>query len=274
MAYLNLDLDYFDHPKVGRLIGQLGRGADMLPVRLWCYCGKYHADTGELIGYSPLEIETAIKWWGQPGRAAEILVSLGFLERCENGFKVHDWDKINGHIGAFRARAQAGAKARWEKARADAQAMLKHSPSNAASNALQEDSKASESFPSGELNSARVDARHPQPPAGLPPVSQAHHDRARAVCEIYPIRSLRDGRAIRKDLLSMNRLASKIAAHPEFDWEDAARLEGLSDSPQDLGNWVAVQPDALLLETRRKQEQTPTPLKPGERPRKTLRNLV
>jgi hypothetical protein len=101
------------------------------------------------------------------------------------------------------------------------------------------------------------------------PVTQAHHDRARAVWEIYPIRSLRDGRAIRKDLASMNRLASKIAADPEFDWEDAARLEGLSDSPQDLGNWVGVQPDPLLLETRRKQERTPPPLKPGERPRPT-----
>lgn len=26
MAYLNLDLDYFDHPKTRRLVGLLGRG--------------------------------------------------------------------------------------------------------------------------------------------------------------------------------------------------------------------------------------------------------
>lgn len=138
MAYLNLDLDYFDHPKTKRLVGLLGRGSDALPVRLWCYCGKYHADTGHLIGYSPTELEGLIGWWGQPGKAIEVLVKLCFLEHIDAGFAVHDWDKINGHIAAFKARAQAGAAEKWRrvKAEADAQAMLKQSLSNAASNAL------------------------------------------------------------------------------------------------------------------------------------------
>lgn len=143
MAYLNLDLDYFDHPKTKRLIGLLGRGSDVLPVRLWAYCGKYHADTGHLIGYSPTELETVIGWWGQPGRAVEALLRPfqerpGFLERLAEGFKVHDWEKVNGHIAAFKARAQAGAAEKWRrfKAEADAQALLKQSLSNAASNAL------------------------------------------------------------------------------------------------------------------------------------------
>lgn len=141
MAYLNVDLDYFDHPKTVRLVGQLGRGADLLPLRLWAYTGKYHAEKGELTGYSPLEIEAAVKWWGQPGRATEALLAPflgkpGFLERIEQGFKVHDWDEINGHIAAFKARAKAGAKAKWAKVHAEA--MLKQSSSNPASNALQE----------------------------------------------------------------------------------------------------------------------------------------
>jgi hypothetical protein len=144
MPYLNLDLDYFDHPKTVRLIGLLGRGADLLPIRLWCYCGKYHAENGELTGYSPEEIETAaLKWWGQPGKAVEAMLRPfqgrpGFLEQTIGGYKVHDWEKINGHIAAFKHRAQAGAKAKWDKVRAeaDAKAMLKHSLSNAASNAL------------------------------------------------------------------------------------------------------------------------------------------
>lgn len=149
MPYLNLDLDYFDHPKVVRLVGQLGRGADILPIRLWTYTGKYHAETGELTGYSPLEIEAAIKWWGQPGRALDAMLrpfleKPGFLERAENGYKVHDWEHINGHIHALKVRAQAAANARWDKVRADALAMPKHSSSTSGSNAL--------SFPSFPSN--------------------------------------------------------------------------------------------------------------------------
>ncbi len=138
MAYLNLDLDYFDHPKTKRLVGLLGRGSDVLPVRLWCYCGKFHADTGDMTGYSPTELESLIGWWGQPGKAVEVLEHLKFLDATDSGYKVHDWDKINGHIAAFKARAQAGAAEKWRrvKAEADAQAMLKQSLSNAASNAL------------------------------------------------------------------------------------------------------------------------------------------
>lgn len=57
MASLNLDMDYFGHPKTKRLVGLLGRGAEVLPLRLWCHVGKYHAQDGRLAGYSPQEIE-------------------------------------------------------------------------------------------------------------------------------------------------------------------------------------------------------------------------
>lgn len=101
---------------------------------------------------------------------------------------------------------------------------------------------------------------------------QAHHDRARVAFDAYPLRS-KDGRAIRKDLAGMNLLATRIAAAPDFPWEEAAGLESLNDTPQDLANWVAAQPDPMMLETRRKQKAEPTPAKPGERPRKTLKAL-
>lgn len=71
MTNLNLDPDYFDHPKTNRLIGLLGRGAEGLPIKLWCFCAKYRAKDGNLIGYSPQEIELAVKWWGKPGEAVD-----------------------------------------------------------------------------------------------------------------------------------------------------------------------------------------------------------
>jgi hypothetical protein len=137
MPYLNLDLDYFDHPKTKRLVGLLGRGSDVLPVRLWCYCGKFHADTGDMTGYSPIELENLIGWWGQPGKAVEALAKLQFLDSTPSGYVVHDWAKINGHISALKERAQAGAAERWRRYKEEksAQAMLKHCLSNATSNA-------------------------------------------------------------------------------------------------------------------------------------------
>ncbi len=162
MPFLNLDLDFFDHPKTKRLVGLLGRGADILPIRLWCYCGKYQAENGDLTGYSPTEIETLMGWWGQPGRALDAMLlpfmgRPGFLERTESGYKVHDWEEINGHISALKGRAKAAAKARWDKVRSDvdAQAMLKHCLGNAPGNA-----PSTPSLPS--INKENT----PQPPEG------------------------------------------------------------------------------------------------------------
>lgn len=113
---INLDLDYFDHPKVNRLIGLLGKGAAVLPIRLWCYCGKYHAADGSLTSYSTLEIETVIGWWGKPGEAAAALLKVGFIDEVTGyGFLVHDWTEHAGHLDAAKAKAKSMAKARWAR---------------------------------------------------------------------------------------------------------------------------------------------------------------
>lgn len=117
MPFLNLDLDYFDHPKTRRLIGLLGRGAEVLPIKLWCYSGKYHAENGKLSDYSPKEIESTLGWWGKEGEAVEALVKLGFLESQENGYKVHDWKDHQGHIDALKKRNRKVALNRWENMR-------------------------------------------------------------------------------------------------------------------------------------------------------------
>ena len=70
MPYLNLDLNYFDHIKTKRLVGLLGRGSEVLPIRLWCACGKHRAESGKLDGYSAQEIESLVEWWGESGPGA------------------------------------------------------------------------------------------------------------------------------------------------------------------------------------------------------------
>lgn len=114
MPSLNLDLNYFDHPKTLRLVALLGIGSDVLPVKLWAYCGRYHAEHGRLKGLSALEIESIVRWWGRPGKMIEVFLKLGFLHEEPDGFRVHDWREHEGHLAMYHERARKAAKARWK----------------------------------------------------------------------------------------------------------------------------------------------------------------
>jgi len=129
---LNLDLDYFDHPKTKRLVRKLGRNADVLPIRLWCYTGKFFADTGRLTNHPTDEIESIVAWWKEPGECEKALIEAGFGRREGADFIVHDFLDRNGHIKAYKERGKAGAKARWgvkhnaNEDTSNAKALLKH----------------------------------------------------------------------------------------------------------------------------------------------------
>lgn len=112
MPYLNLDISYFEHIKTIRLVGLLGKGSAELPLRLWCYCAK-NCIVGNLKGYSTQEIEHIVCWWGKPGECVEALVKVRFIDKTSDGYTVHKWDEIQGHIQAFHERAKTAARARW-----------------------------------------------------------------------------------------------------------------------------------------------------------------
>lgn len=125
MAYLNLDPGYFTHLKTMRLVARLGRGAEAMPIRLWAHCALHHPKDGIMLGYKQAELEAMLQ--ALPSEI-EAMIDCGFLERLEGdkGFACHDWLDHQGHLAAFKERAERGAKARWDKAR-----MLKGKPSNA-----------------------------------------------------------------------------------------------------------------------------------------------
>jgi hypothetical protein len=108
---LNLNLNYFDHPKTVRLVGILGRDSDVLPIRLWCHCGRHHFEDGRLAGYTADEIEAIIGWRGERGKCVAALCKLGFLEQVDGGYAVHDFLDHNGHIAMLKRRnRENGAK--------------------------------------------------------------------------------------------------------------------------------------------------------------------
>lgn len=110
---LNVDLDYFSHPKTRRLVGILGKGAEVLPIKLWAYCGKYHAELGQMIGYTCGEIESIIEWAGTPGEAVAALLKVKYLEQIDGGYAAHDWVEYQGHIHAYKVRGKAAAMKKW-----------------------------------------------------------------------------------------------------------------------------------------------------------------
>ncbi len=134
MPYLNLDTNFFDHPKTRRLVGLLGPMADILPIRLWAYCAKIHPVDGAMKGYSEAEIEGVIHWSSaelSPGSAVKALVKVGYLKRVGKGFACVDWEQHEGHLAAFSRRGKVAAKARWDKyATSNAQASPSIAPTN------------------------------------------------------------------------------------------------------------------------------------------------
>lgn len=127
MPYLNIDLDYFEHPKTRRLVAILGRGAELLPVRLWAFCGKFHYEDGALSGYAPAEIEAVAGWWGAEGEMVQAMIKVGFMDidSESSNYRMHNWESHQGHIGSLKQRAKDAAQKRWNK--------IKNAPSNATS---------------------------------------------------------------------------------------------------------------------------------------------
>jgi len=146
MPCINLDLEYFSHRKVLRLCAKLGPWAEIIPLKLWAYTGKFHPENGLLIGYSADELVTMIGVRPECNKdASSILQALqdcGFLIPAVNGWEVHQWLEYQGHIAAFSIRGKTAAKARWSKfaekdlynASGMLDAMLKPELSNAPTN--------------------------------------------------------------------------------------------------------------------------------------------
>lgn len=128
MPYLNLHLDYFDHPKTKRLIGLLGRGSEVLPIRLWAFCGKHRAETGSLAGIAAQEIEDLAGWWGAKGKMIEAMLTcgkpgFGFLQEQNGDLVIHDWKDHAGHLVKYQKRAKIASRKRWGNATSNASRM-------------------------------------------------------------------------------------------------------------------------------------------------------
>lgn len=115
---LNIALNYFDHPKTKRLRSLLGRGSDVLPIRLWVYCGNFHCEDGRLTGLTAQEIEAVIDWWGPKLECADALTKVQFMDLGADGiYSVHDWLEHAGHIAYYKEKAKEMRRAKFSLAK-------------------------------------------------------------------------------------------------------------------------------------------------------------
>lgn len=115
MPKINVDSDYFTHPKTKKLGVYIGPRAEIYPIKLWCFCAKYHPKDGILNGYSAIEIERLLDFDGPPGNLISALVKVGFLEKIdENKHAIHDWLIHAEHVYRYQEHGRRMAKKRWK----------------------------------------------------------------------------------------------------------------------------------------------------------------
>lgn len=118
MPYLNLDFNYFDHPKTRRLAALLGPMSEVLPLRLWSYCAKVYPRDGVMRGHSEAEVLALLNVGELNGISpVAAMVRVGFLAKTEDGFKCVDWKQHQGHIWALTQRNRKAANSRWARMR-------------------------------------------------------------------------------------------------------------------------------------------------------------
>ena len=131
MPYLNVDIDFLEHRKTRRLVGLLGKGSEVLILRLWTYAARFHAEDGSFAGYTPEEIESIAGWTGDATAMLQAMLKVAYLDQTPEGVVLHGWKEHQGHIAEFRSRGKMMAEARWARARDAASNAARIAASNA-----------------------------------------------------------------------------------------------------------------------------------------------
>ena len=121
-ADIRLSVGFPNHPKTVKLERRLGFQGIRSLLALWTWAAQNRPD-GNLGGANgrstvvqrPLDeedIEIAAQWPGEPGLFVATLVTLGWLDRTERGYLLHEWEQHNPWVAAATNRSD---KARFSR---------------------------------------------------------------------------------------------------------------------------------------------------------------
>ena len=111
-SWIPIEVDLPDHPKVADLENELGETTvEAYLIRVWCWAARLAPD-GVTRGVSAeCSVERAARWRGNSGVLVAALVKTGWLERSEDGLRLHNWEE---RAGKFLKKAEAE-RARWRE---------------------------------------------------------------------------------------------------------------------------------------------------------------
>lgn len=104
--WIELHDTLLDHRKMKRLSRSVTRQPVTVRghlVTLWMNVLR-HAPDGNLVDWTPSDIEDYAEWDGAPGELVEALVVCEFLDRKNGVISVHDWSEFATHIKAAQRK--------------------------------------------------------------------------------------------------------------------------------------------------------------------------
>lgn len=116
-----ITVGFFFHPKTLRLQSELGDSGILALIRLWEHAAAHRWD-GVLMEYTPRMIGGVVGWAGDPRGLVDALVHIGFLDKVDGGYLVHDWldhndycSKVLDRIESARIAGKASGTARAQR---------------------------------------------------------------------------------------------------------------------------------------------------------------
>jgi len=109
-------VDFQDHPKIVRLVGQYGNDGFVALMQIWAFAAKYR-HKGALTRMTPKDICIAARWSGDADEFVSFLVEIGLLDKRRNGqYFIHGWAERNGFIFNYPQRRKQAKLAAKRKA--------------------------------------------------------------------------------------------------------------------------------------------------------------
>ena len=114
MPDFRVDVGFFTHIKTKRLRKRLGLEGVFALQLLWAYAAQCEHDHERV--YTKEDIEIAVDWDGDDDIAG-VLADVGYLDTCDGGYKIHEWEVHNGFASTAAKRsehARNAANKRWQ----------------------------------------------------------------------------------------------------------------------------------------------------------------
>lgn len=114
---IRLSLEFFDHPKIGKLEKRLGLEGVLCLLKLWAWAAK-NRPSGKLEGLDIEDVEFVARWKGDEGEFVAALLAMRLLDEVSGGFAIHDWEDHQAYASKSEERSRrgaAGAAGKWKQ---------------------------------------------------------------------------------------------------------------------------------------------------------------